>query len=123
MKVIRLEHNDGDGIFTHYYKHERKYKKLGLGEIEERHTPSNGFPGPFNDEAFDSVDIQDYHFAYLSLEQLKKGFTEDEIKICISLGFKILMYTLSCDFLVSKYQVIFIKSKATHVEDISSLFL
>lgn len=132
MKVVRIEHpNTGEGFFrsvdkrgfNHSNRHSQEY------EILERHTKENGFPGfYFDDELHHKFvrsgnKIWDYNFAYHSLEQLKKGFTENDIKECIALGFRILMYTLSKDYYSSKYQVVFLKKSADSVEDISSLFM
>lgn len=142
MKVIRIEHpEDGKGFF-HSHKNgqdvfistRRCFSHSDYYTISHRHGNSDKFPTYLNDweliEKFEDeggnsyADLENYNFAYNSLEQLESGFTREEIKECIeSLGFRVLMYTLEKDYYASEYQVIFIKESAVNVEDISSLFL
>lgn len=134
LKVVRVEHPfDGLGYFRALDENgwERNIQHSCRAEISERHR-TNEFPTFFSDDElytkfrkdYLSCDILDYNFAYNSLDQLKSGFTTEEIKECIEkLGFRVLMYTLESDYYQSKYQVIFKKDKAVSVEDISSLFL
>lgn len=134
LKVVRIEHPfDGLGYFRSLDENEkeRNIRHSCRAEISERHR-TNEFPSFYADDELYlkfrednlSCDVIDYNFAYNSLEQLKAGFTTEEIKECIEkLGFRVLMYTLESDYYQSTYQVIFKKNKAISVEDISSLFL
>lgn len=130
IKVIRIEHSsNGEGFFTYFYYHMWENERKGLEEIERRHIHTNGFPGPDTDQELQdqiighNIRLEDYNFAYCSLEQMKAGFTSEEIKLCIDLGFQVLMYTLDKNYYKSKYQVIFSKKDAIEVQDITSLFL
>ena len=135
--VVRIEHpSDEKGFFRSTGNSNDEdvrvcHKHSNYNEISERHTTYNNFPGfYFDDELYDaftrdnsSEDIKYYNFAYHSLDQLKNGFTLNEIKECIQLGFKVLMYTLDKDYYTSEYQVVFKKKKAINIENITSLFI
>lgn len=133
-QVIRVEHpDDGKGIWRSEYIHPGWGISLSridnhslYRNISDRHQ-TDEYPSFKEDSVLSSQilksDIHKYHFAFLSIDQLKVALTSDELKECInSLGFKVLMYTV-VDYFESPYQVVFLKETAIKVEDISSLFL
>lgn len=63
--------------------------------------------------------VQDYKFAFKTLDQFKVAFTHDELKECIELGFKIYLLTVD-DYYESPYQVVF--RNPISKEDISNFF-
>lgn len=133
ITVIRIEHpNDGHGLWrardndgTTFISRHSKFKV-----IEQRHN-GDDFPTYWGDhELMRSVkerdgqsDPMNYHFAFLSLEQVIEALTLDEIKECINLlGFKVLMLTVT-EYHVSAYQAIYKKESVTEEKDITFLFI
>lgn len=130
-----MEHpEDGLGFWRSCYDdtgfNRRSTYHSNYDEISQRHADYEKFPGYYSDRllmnkiGMAGKSIHHYNFAFLSLEQFNEAFTPEETKECIiDLGFRVLMYDVSKDYFTSQFQVVFIKSSADSVEDVSSLFL
>lgn len=122
-QVIRIEHNDGKGWFN--TKSVDITSHSNYNEISERHTEGD-FPSYWDDKILikqlpPSL-LEHFHFAFNSLEQLRNGFTDEELKEAVGMGFKILSLTVE-DYFESPYQVIFRKESIIEMQDISFMFL
>jgi len=130
ITVIRIEHpNDGLGL----WRSENNIGELWIEThsehdvIFERHCDNTRFPTWYHDdmlrEQIDINDLQEYNFAFLSLDQLNEALTNSELKECINdLGFRVLMLDVA-DYFVSEYQAVFKKSSIVNNKDISFMFL
>lgn len=118
MKVIRIEHEDGWGMFTlcsktkSSRKHSVKYICYSIGD---RH---HSFPLPQNE----NLPMSDKYFcAYISVDQLKKWVTTEEIAILKENNYRILMLEVT-DYHKGEYQVIYTKESIVNTTDITDLF-
>ena len=130
ISLIRIEHPE-DGLSVWRSRDEFDYSKLRghskFDDIVDRHCNPKLFPTFDEDyQLKDQIsvwDIENYHFAFKSLEQLKSGFTMSELKELIEdLGFEVLMLTVT-DYFESDYQVVFKKESIIQKENISFMFL
>ena len=129
LQVIRVEHPvDKKGVWrsaTLRTNNTRIDKHSQYSEIVARHNNESLFPTYHGDDQLKSqIDydtLQNYKFAFKSIEQLNTAFTADELKeIIIKLKFKVYLFTVT-DYFQSDYQVVF--SGYESKEDISSLFI
>ncbi len=129
IKIVRIEHPDDElgffysGIDNNIIIRNRKHSMIDI--IMERHRNARKFPNYYSDKELkgqlSEEDLQAYKFGYKSLNQLKTGFTNEELKEAIdNLGFRI--YFLSVDdYFESAFQVVF--RNPLQKEDISTLFI
>ena len=132
MTIIRIEHDsDGKGLWRSRGNNISDVNIIDFHTnyqtIADRHIKENGFPNFYNDEKLYNnlswEEIENYHFAFKSLEQLKTALTSEELKECIEvLGFKVWMLDVT-DYVESDYQIVFKKSSISMKKDISALFL
>lgn len=128
IKIVRIEHpSDGKGFFRSEDEegNARDYNHSKFDNIRRRHNNEKKFPNYYDDEEISSQidydDVQEYKFAFRTLDQLKEGFTNHELKEAIEkLGFRILLLSVD-DYYESKFQVVF--KNPIESEDISSLFI
>ena len=124
--VIRIENKeDGRGIFRSYAGDFERHSNYN--EIYNRHQNKDKFPAYGHDiqlrDQINYDDLQDYYFAFKSLEQLRTGFTDVELKEAIEeLGFQVLMLDVT-DYYESDYQIVFNKESIVEEKDISFMFL
>lgn len=129
ITVIRIEHKDGNGLWR---ANDKKGKAIirnhsNYASIEERHHNVFLFP-PFQSDyelnyklSYDQV--QAYHFAFLSVNQLEQAFSKKEITEFITkLGFKVYLLKVT-KYYKSSFQVVFKKESILNKTEISSLFL
>lgn len=118
MKVIRVEHEDGWGMFieTSEKKSRRKQSVAYIcPSIDQRHML---FPTPHNEE----LPMSSGHFcAYKSVDQLKKWITTEEIATLKENNYKIFMLDVT-DYHEGKHQVIYTKESIISITDITDLF-
>ena len=129
IQIVRIEHpRDGKGLWRSMYHCTSVIDEHSQYDtISSRHCDSSKFPNFKNDdELIQQIswdELQNYNFAFKSLDQLATALTNDELKECISkLGFKVLMLTVT-DYFQSSFQVVFRKSSITEQNDISFMFL
>jgi len=131
-QIIRIEHSDGKGLFRspdETGKTSKLCQHSKLKEIIERHSDDTKFPTFFRDYELRSQiqelreDLEDYYFAFHSLEVLNEALTPDELKEAIEvLGFKVYIFEVSL-CIESQYQVMFKKEHVVNQKDISFMFI
>lgn len=130
-QVIRIEHPyDGMGIWC-------SRPEIGYGDYTDRHSRCDSiitrhnnkdlFPTFSQDKQLSSIftedEVQDYHFAFKSLDQFEVALTREEVAEFIeNLGFRVLMLDVT-EYLESDYQVVFKKESIVKSVDISFMFL
>lgn len=129
IQIVRIEHpKDGKGLWRSQYDNKSRIDKHSQYEIiSNRHSDNTRFPNFWNDNELQHQigynKLQQYNFAFKSLDQLATALTNDELKECINkLGFKVLMLTVT-DYYQSSYQVVYRKLSITEQNDISFMFL
>jgi hypothetical protein len=115
IKAIRIEANDGIGVFLTIYKSADRCS-LGSGmdlwDAVERHSR-------FNTPTDDGITIFDDEFcAYHSIEQLRTWFTPDELYTIITHGYRVYELTLSTAK-VGRDNIVFNKNNIISKIDIS----
>lgn len=128
--IIRIEHPiDGKGLFNSADENDidRIDKHSNSQIIYDRHFDHSKFPNYGSDleliKHIDRETLRNYHFAFLSLDQLQEALTKEELKEFIEvLGFKVLMLDVT-DYFESKFQVVFNKESIITSKDISFMFL
>lgn len=126
IKVLRLEHNDGSGIFTSYINGEhREYNPWSVACHEDVSSRHQQFKDPYKEE-FSSdiyVFIEGLHFcAYKSIEQFQDWIHKDEFAQYYAHGIKAYILELS-DCFIGIDQVLFKKSDVISKTDVSELFI
>lgn len=127
MLVIRIEANDGLGIFMNYDNNcvirdiislikENEENNLKLKTIRIRH---NDFPTPYEEKLYIT---NEYFCAYNSIELLNEWIKPKEIKFLIEVGFNILMLEVT-NYQTGKFQTIFTKDSIVSSKNINSLFM
>lgn len=118
MKIIRIEHKDGWGMFidNSEIRPSRKHSvRYICPTIADRHQT---FPLPQRE----GLPMSDNYFcAYKSVDQLKKWVTTKEIAILKENNYRILMLDVT-DYHKGKHQVIYTKESIINTTDISDLF-
>ena len=130
ITIIRIEHPiDGKGLFNSADENDidRIDKHSNFQKIYDRHFDIHKFPNYGSDleliKQIDRETLINYHFAFLSLDQLKEALTMEELKECIEvLGFKVLMLDVT-DYYKSSFQVVFNKISIKSYKDISFMFV
>lgn len=130
ITIIRIEHPiNKKGLFRGRDEDNEVilFQHSQSNSIIQRHSDQSKFPAYSRDkELCNQIDhntLQNYHFAFLSLDQLKEALTMEELKECIEvLGFKVLMLDVT-DYYKSSFQVVFNKESITSYKDISFMFL
>ena len=118
MKVIRIEHEDGWGMFIDISeeKPSRKHSvKYICPVIDDRHLL---FPLPQKEKLPMS---HEYFCAYKSVDQLKKWITTEEIAILKENNYKIFMLEVT-DYHEGEHQVIYSKKSIVNTTEIIDLF-
>lgn len=128
MELIRIEYpENGLGVWRCIDKvgNMRLTNHSQFSTIMRRHSSSK-FPTPLEDDELRiqinelSLNLSDYKFAFLTLQQLEEGFTRDELKELIEMGFKV--YSIEAkEVIFSSYQAIF--KNVISQRDISFMFL
>ena len=118
MKVIRIEHEDGWGMFIDISE-ERPSRKHSARyicpSIVDRHQL---FPLPQRE----NLPISDEYFcAYKSVDQLKEWITTEEIATLKENNYRIFMLDVT-NYHEGKYQVIYTKESIVNTTDITDLF-
>lgn len=119
ISAIRIEHSDGQGMFTsiHYLTGKcRKTVYEFLPSVSERH-----YAFPCLKKEMHYKNSKDNFCAYKTIEQLNEWILPDEITVLIDKGYKIYLLDLS-EAIVTDYQVIFKKEHIIHKKDITQLF-
>ena len=123
--VYRIEHiSDGKGLW-----HSRDEKDcIRFYKIPYEHQSSFfdktiNLPGFYRDTEISSrlteEQVQDYKFAFNSLEDVFIFLTEETLNECFKIGFKLLKLIV-VDYVESRYQTVF--KDPIKVEDISELY-
>jgi hypothetical protein len=128
MQLIRIEDpKNGLGVWrSNDDQHWAKLRAHSQFDIICRRHNTPKFPLPFMDKELMAdlagESFEDYHFGFLSLEQLQEGFTKDELKELIKdLGFRVYSIEAS-QTKSSSFQVIFKPESITSKQDISFMF-
>lgn len=133
-QIIRIEHpSDNKGLFRSMSDGDTRLKIHSKWDaIEDRHCDMSKFPTYWVDEELknqikliegDIYEMDEYYFAFHSLEVLNEALTPDELKEAINnLGFKAYMIEVYL-CLESQYQVMFKKEHVTSKKDISFMFI
>jgi hypothetical protein len=114
IKAIRIEANDGIGVFLSRYKNQNRLSldHLGLWEAVNRHQQ-------FNTPTYDGLAIFEYEFcAYHSIKQLRTWFTPDELYIILTHGYRVYELTL-LTAKVGRDNIVFNKNNIISKIDIS----
>ncbi len=129
--IYRIEDPEtGDGFWRSstngFYNGLKLLNHSRYEAISDRHNDATKFPSHSQDTELNSkinnFAIQFYHFAFLSMDQIKEALTLEEIKELIDkFGFRV--YAITCtDYHTSKFQVVFKKESIVEKIDISELF-
>lgn len=128
ISVIRIEHpSDGKGLWNSDEGMTPRIKKHSMYKnISNRHS-SLKYPTYEEDNELNKQlsyeELENYHFAFLNLEQFREALTNEEIKECINnLGFQVLMLDVT-DYYTSSYQAVFNKESIVSSKDISFMFI
>lgn len=129
MQAIRIEHEDGQGMFIIEKCDENgneigtRYDKIVghrfLPTVRERHTGK--FKGPMRETFADQFICGKHFFAYKSIEQLRQWVFPEEMIQLLDRGYKVYLLNLS-EAIEGEMQIIYMKKDIISKEDISSLF-
>ncbi len=132
MQVIRIEHEDGNGLWrSHDDSNYRITQHSQYEAISLRHQNREVFPTFYNDKELleqfcnrtGCSDPEGYFFSFNSLEVVNEALTPNEFKEVINrLGFKVYLLELS-DCIQSEFQTIFKKEDVISKKDISFMFV
>lgn len=124
--IIRIEHNDGVGMFN--TEAEKQVDDI-CPELYKRHflgsdSTQKPFPSPGRDiPALDMwKDDKEWFCAFKSLEQFNNLVYKEEAKILIKHGYKILLLGVT-EFQEAENQVLFTKESIIETKNINSLFI
>lgn len=123
INAIRIEHENGWGIFRYDSKSGYKYKEFTedyshyYHKIVERHSNFKSISQDFPK----NCEYTDYYCAYKSLDQLAEWVLRRELEVLIKNGFTVYLYELSeCE--VGEDQIFFKLENVISKKDINSLF-
>lgn len=127
ITVIRIEYNDGYGIFFKKlwdkngvpYAHRPYYVEKDLPELWKRHLELFNWPDEDNLDV--KRDNKEYFCAFKSIEDFDYWITKDELAHLIHLGFKVLSLTVT-DYQIGEHQVVYTKESIIKSKDITHLF-
>lgn len=129
MQAIRIEHEDGQGMFIVEQCDElgmeigTRYDKIVgpefLPTIRQRHT--GVFKGPGRETFADQFISGKHFFAYKSIEQLRQWVFPEEMIQLLDRGYKVYLLNLS-EAIEGEMQIIYMKKDIISKQDISSLF-
>ena len=132
MQVIRIEHEDGNGLWrSHDDSNCRITRHSQYEAISLRHQNREVFPTFYKDKELlqkfcnctGRSDPEGYFFSFNSLEVVNKALTPDEFKEVInSLGFRVYLLEVS-DCVQSSFQTVFRKEDIVSKKDISFMFV
>ena len=125
MQIVRVEHEDGYGMFRSSTK-PICLSNSGdpvLNRLWNRHSTCGdpGMPLPCHDGIDLDMGGKNWYCGFGSMDDFNKWVMPDEAKALISYGFKVLLISAN-EFQIGGHQVVYTKSSITSVEDISSLF-
>ena len=123
MKIIRVEHFDGVGVFrVHLDGITREHScvhQFSLENLMERHRK---FPVPYCDNELDlNKDDKNWFCGYKSIKQIQEWIFEEEFYTLKNLGYKIWLIEVD-EYQIGNYQVLFTKESVIRKEDITGLF-
>jgi hypothetical protein len=124
MKAIRIEHNNGIGIFRNE-EYEKASRTGILKEAIQKHFDwgsPNEFPCPEEDNLDLWKDDKEWFCAFRTIKQLQGLFTKNELKEIDTAGYSINMIEIS-EYQKSKHQILYTKESISSTEKINSLFL
>ncbi len=122
MKIIRVEHDDGNGMFRSATG--KPIRNIyGLEDMWNRHSVfgNPGMPLPGNDGIDIRLDGHGWYLAFASMDDFNGWVKPEEAKILIHNGYKILLID-AVEIQIGKHQVAYTKTSVSSTEDISSLF-
>lgn len=127
MKLIRVEHLDGWGMFNKCSDRKTidEIRHKLAKSLYRRHTtnnPTGGFPPPDIDGLDINEDFKDWYCGFKSIEEFQEWVLPSEVEILIKYDFKIFLIDAS-EYQIGERQIIFTKESITSKEDVTSLFL
>ena len=116
MLVYRIEHKDNN-IGPYWNDDSYKRNNPAIREMGIKHTNDN-HPSMWNDcNQYKIKDVEAYHCAFISLNQLSVWF-EGWLQIIHDNDYIIATYETD-DYRIGTYQVVFNKSSATRIKEFS----
>ena len=127
--MVRIEHKKSKiGVFRALNEEGDYFVDIHSksNKILSRHANMQKFPTFLQDEylynTIDRHNIEDYRFAFKSLEHFYSAFEAEEIKEFITLGFEV-FYIEATETVESPYQIVFKPENVTIKQTISELFI
>lgn len=126
MLIVRIEHEDGNGIFRPRYDQQGNRQRCsgsdlkGMEELDERHAQFNP---PYRDgKEGGSLPMREDHFcAFKSIEQVQQWITKSEMKILLQNEYRVFLLNVT-ECIEGKMQVLFRKEDIISKKDISELW-
>lgn len=135
--IVRIEHDDGNGIFRGQddrltVNKARDYEEiigdrnaqllLNIWNRHDANNPTGGFPMPFDDGIDLRMGEETLYYAFKDLTQLYDWIRHEEIIALIECGFKVLVLQVN-NYQEGGHQMAFTKNSIVNTLDISHLFI
>lgn len=121
MEVIRIENKDGVGMFTGDIDAYDIIPKACERHFSGAFSTLDVFPIPF-DEGLDlRKDKKEWFCAFLSLEQLEKLITREEIQTLIEYGYDVKLLSVE-EYQQGNCQILYTKESITKETLLNSIF-
>jgi hypothetical protein len=120
IQIIRVEHEDGYGMFR---KNSDRYRVVDLcesvmGELCERHRE---FPTPNQDNLIEYKDGYEWFCAFRSMEEFNSWVTREQVSVLIEYDFRVFILEVT-EYQIGDYQVLYRKDSIISKTDITNLY-